>query len=307
MTQSPQQSATSQTSPASTRFHADSSPSLIEQQVDDTPTLRDWLHRTTLMLRCHQIASARLDAELLASFVLQHPRQWLHAHDDILLTKAQHKALQHLVARRCTHYPLAYLTQQKEFYRRDFYINSSVLVPRPETEMMIELLLQYARPHHRHLTDVGTGSGVVAITAKLEVPRLAVTACDIDPAALSVAQHNAASLHADITCQVSDLLGDAAHPYDIIMANLPYVDPDWRRDDRETAHEPQHALFAEAHGLALIYRLLEQTDRWLASHGLLILEADPCQHHAIIAEATRWQLQLLTTAGYAIALTKNLP
>ncbi len=272
---------------------------------DTSPsTINMWLTSAAIQLRAAQIASARLDAELLLGYVLRRPRSWLHAHDEVTLASHQQRNADRLLARRCNYEPLAYLTKHKEFYGRDFIISPAVLVPRPETETMIELLLHYRQPHHKRLIDVGTGSGVVAITSALELPDVYVEACDIDAAALAVARRNGTKLGALIQFYQSDLLSKAQHSYDIIMANLPYVDPSWQRDSRETAHEPQQALFAEEHGLDLIYQLLEQTDHWLAPHGLLILEADPCQYQAITTKAAQYHLRKLTSQGYAIAFTK---
>ena len=170
---------------------------------------------------------------------------------------------------------------------------------------MITLLLQLIQPIQRTIADVGTGSGILAITAQLELPQCKVDAYDISLEALAIAQHN--SKQHDTTSVhfiQSDLLAAAQQRYDVILANLPYVNPAWQRDDRETAHEPALALFAADDGLALISTLLTQTEQWLAPSGLLILEADPCQHSRIIARAAAHQLTHVRSEGYALAFTK---
>ena len=271
-----------------------------------SPTSVDtWLAAAAAQLRTAGIASSRLDSELLLSHVLQRPRHWLHAHGDSILLHEQHVQAEQLLARRLQHEPLAYLVRHKEFYGRDFAISPAVLVPRPETEQMITLLLQLIQPTQRTIADVGTGSGILAITTQLELPQCQVDAYDISPKALAIAQRNAQQHDAtSVKFIQSDLLAVAQQRYDVILANLPYVDPAWQRDDRETAHEPALALFTKDDGLALIFTLLAQTEQWLAPSGLLILEADPCQHSHIIARAAAHQLTHVRSEGYALAFTK---
>ena len=270
-----------------------------------SPTSVDtWLAAAAAQLRTAGIASSRLDSELLLSHVLQRPRHWLHAHGDSILLHEQHVQAEQLLARRLQHEPLAYLVGHKEFYGRDFVVLPAVLVPRPETEQMIALLLQLIQPTQHTIADVGTGSGILAITAQLELPQCKVDAYDVSLEALArhnSKQHGATSVH----FIQSDLLAAAQQRYDVILANLPYVNPTWQRDDRETAHEPALALFAKDDGLALISTLLAQTEQWLAPSGLLILEADPCQHSRIIARAAAYQLTHMRSEGYALAFAKQ--
>ncbi|MDO4660812.1 MAG: peptide chain release factor N(5)-glutamine methyltransferase [Candidatus Saccharibacteria bacterium] len=270
------------------------------------PTSVDaWLAVAAAQLRTAGIASSRLDSELLLSHVLQRPRHWLHAHGDSTLLHEQQVQAEQLLTRRLRHEPLAYLVGHKEFYGRDFVVSPAVLVPRPETEQMIILLLQLIQPTQRTIADVGTGSGILAITAQLELPQCQVNAYDISLEALAIAQHNAQQHGATSVHFIqSDLLVAAQQRYDVILANLPYVNPTWRRDDCETAHEPARALFAEDDGLALISTLLAQTEQWLAPSSLLILEADPCQHSRIITRAAAHQLTHVRSEGYALAFTK---
>ena len=272
-----------------------------------SPTSVDtWLAAAAAQLRTAGITSGRLDSELLLSHVLQQPRHWLHAHGDSILLHEQQVQAEQLLTRRLQHEPLAYLVGHKEFYGRDFVVSPAVLVPRPETEQMITLLLQLIQPTQCTIADVGTGSGILAITAQLELSQCQVDAYDISPKALAIAQHNAQQHDAtSVNCIQSDLLAAAQQRYDVILANLPYVSPTWQRDDRETAHEPALALFAKDDGLALISALLAQTEQWLAPSGLLILEADPCQHSRIIARAATHQLTHVRSEGYALAFAKQ--
>lgn len=279
---------------------------LMSHSTPSPTSVDTWLAAAAAQLRTAGIASSRLDSELLLSHVLQRPRHWLHAHGDSILSQAQHMQAEQLLTRRLRHEPLAYLVGHKEFYGRDFVVSPAVLVPRPETEQMIALLLQLIQPTQRTIADVGTGSGILAITAQLELPQCQVDAYDISPEALAIAQRNAQQHGAtSVKFIQSDLLAAAQQRYDVILANLPYVSPTWQRDDRETAHEPALALFAEDDGLALISTLLAQTEQWLAPSGLLILEADPCQHSRIIARAAAHQLTHVRSEGYALAFAKR--
>lgn len=196
------------------------------------PTSVDaWLAAAAAQLRTAGIASSRLDSELLLSHVLQRPRHWLHAHGDSTLLHEQYAQAEQLLTRRLRHEPLAYLVGYKEFYGRDFVVSPAVLVPRPETEQMITLLLQLIQPTQRTIADVGTGSGILAITAQLELPQCQVDAYDISPKALAIAQHNSKQHGATSVHFIqSDLLAAAQQRYDVILANLPYVSPTWQRD-----------------------------------------------------------------------------
>ncbi len=279
---------------------------LMRHSIPSPTSVDTWLAAAAAQLRTAGIASSRLDSELLLSHVLQRPRHWLHAHGDSILSQAHQMQAEQLLTRRLRHEPLAYLVGHKEFYGRDFVVSPAVLVPRPETEQMIALLLQLIQPTQRTIADVGTGSGILAITAQLELPQCQVDAYDISPEALTIAQRNAQQHGAtSVKFIQSDLLAAAQQRYDVILANLPYVNPAWQRDDRETAHEPALALFAKDDGLALISTLLAQTERWLAPGGLLILEADPCQHSRIIARAAMHQLTHVRSEGYALAFAKQ--
>jgi release factor glutamine methyltransferase len=153
------------------------------------------------------------------------------------------------------------------------------------------------------LIDVGTGSGALGITAKLLYPELQVTLSDTSRHALKIAEKNAKDLEADVSILRSNLLADYPFTANIIIANLPYVDLEWERSP-ETEHEPAEALFATNNGKALIYELLVQTKNTLIDGGSLILEADPEQHSAIIAEAKKYGLLLAQQDSYGMLFEK---
>lgn len=273
-------------------------------------TLSSWIDTATQQLSAAGILSARLDAELLLSHTLRKNRTWLHSHHDDILSERHKEIANARLDLRLDRVPVAYIIGHKEFYGRQFKVTTATLIPRPESEDLIELINQ-AVPKNQslldepplRLVDVGTGSGIIGITVKLEHPELDVTLADISRHALKVAETNAEQLHASVSLLISDLLGSYAFTADIIVANLPYVNPEWERSP-ETNHEPPTALFARNNGLALIFDLLPQTRLKLARGGKLILEADPEQHPAIIKEAAQYGLIHVTTLGYGLLFDK---
>ena len=232
--------------------------------------------------------------------------------------------IQHIIDQ--TGKPLAYVEGFAYFYGRKFKVDQNVLIPRPETEDIINL----AKPlKPTTILDVGTGSGCIAITLALELPDTKVTAVDISEPALKIARKNAQNHHQNfikfqvestnractnssetpklylekIEFQISDLCKNLQNQtFDLITANLPYVDPAWHwLDQTALSHEPQIALYAKNHGLALIKKLIQQAPDHLNPNGHLLLEADPSQHPAIIAYAAQHNLEHIETAGYILS------
>lgn len=253
-----------------------------ENSKPKAPKLKDWLAHAADQLQRVDINSARLDAELILCSVLNQNRTWLLAHDDMEVEAEVVALANRRLKQRLNREPLAYIFGSKEFYGRTFLVTPDVLIPRPDTEIMIELLTELVAANQAaSLVDVGTGSGAIAITAKLELPALAVTASDISPAALKVAADNASRLKAVIKLRHSNLLETINGSFDIICANLPYVDQAWQTSP-ETGFEPALALFADEGGLALIRQLISQAAQRQPSGGLLLLEADRRQHDDVI-------------------------
>jgi release factor glutamine methyltransferase len=272
-------------------------------------SIKDWLADATRQLVFAEIPSARLDSELILAHTLRHNRSHLHAHDDETLSERDLEIANARLALRLDRVPVAYIIGHKEFYGRHFRVTTATLIPRPESEVLIELLEQAVPKNlalldeNLRLVDVGTGSGALGITAKLQHPELQVTLSDVSRHALKVAEQNAQDLKADADILHSDLLANFPFIADIIVANLPYVDPAWERSP-ETNHEPADALFASSGGKALILRLITQTKNKLATGGYLILEADPTQHGAIIAYAKDYGLLLQEARDYGLLLQK---
>lgn len=280
-----------------------------ENSQQQTPAINDWLVEATRQLS-PTVPSARLDSELILAHTIRQPRSYLHAHPEEPLTARSIEIADARLALRLERVPVAYIIGHKEFYGRQFYVTTATLIPRPESESLIELL-KHAVPRNSslldetplRLIDVGTGSGSLGITAKLQYPELDVTISDISRHALTVAEKNAASLKADVTILRSNLLAQYPFAADIIIANLPYVDVEWERSP-ETDHEPAGALFAANNGKALIYELLVQTKDKLVNGGSLILEADPEQHDDIVKEAKKYGFLLSEKDGYGLLLEK---
>lgn len=269
-----------------------------------TLTVNQWLKDAAEELANVGIASALLDAEIILAHTLRKSRTWLHAHNDDTIDLRELDIANARLQLRLDRTPIAYIIGHKEFYSRLFKVTPSVLVPRPESEAIIELLKTYLPKEAKTLIDVGTGSGCLGITAKLELPQLDVTLADISRHALKVAEENAEAQNAAATALRSDLLAAIPSVYDAIIANLPYVDESWERSP-ETNHEPSLALFADDGGLALINRLLAQVPLHLSPNGIVLLEADPAQHQAIITNAKAAGLTHISTDGYAIGFRNN--
>lgn len=266
-------------------------------------TISSWLRENTEKLQKADIASARLDCLLLLEHVLEKPRDWLLAHDDTELSPNQLESLNKAIAQRKSHIPLAYIIGSKEFYGRDFFVNEDVLIPRPESEAIIEILKQIAKNQNINtIVDVGTGSGCLAVTAKLELGDVHVTALESSKAALKIARKNARRYGVGIRFIPSDLLSSfpgmpKTRPY-VIIANLPYV-PENLITSEEITKEPPEALFSGADGLNHYRRFWQQISNLPhLKPGHVITESLKDQHSSM--------LKLAKSADYTLKTTKDL-
>lgn len=253
--------------------------------------------------------SPRLDALLLLSHVQQKPRTYLLAHLDDTIEPVSLAHYQQIVSQRAAGTPIAYLIGRREFYGRQFQVNPSVLIPRPETEVIIEQL-KHILPQPHTILDVGTGSGCLAITAQLELGAT-VTACDLSPQALATAQTNATALRATIQFLQSNLLSKVTGQFDCMLANLPYLDQDAAADycgkttPTDLASEPKMALFAADGGKELIKQLIAQAPAHLSPHGHLILELNPEQLTPISDYAKAYRFSVVEAAPFTLHLQLN--
>ena len=266
-------------------------------------TIKDWLKQAAAELKSVNIDSYRLDAELILCHVLKKDRTYIHANPEQIISSDICQIANKHLKNRLRHVPLAYIFGIKEFYGRNFTVTKDTLIPRPESEGIINLLMELVGVSHKTLIDVGSGIGSLGITAKLELPNLEVKLIDISSKAIKVAKVNAKKLSAHVSFQKSDLLSFQKNNTDIIIANLPYVDKSWRCSP-ETAYEPSLALFAEERGLELVNKLIAQSSKIMSVNGLLILETDIKQHSDVIIFADKFGFKLLKTQGYAVAFIK---
>ena len=268
-----------------------------DEQPETATTLRQALTLATTQLTQNPDlqADARRDAELLLLHQLGITRAQLLADPTRELTPSQLAAYETAITRRLANEPVQYITGTQEFYGLPFHVTPAVLIPRPETELLVEAVLKrLPRNDYLLIADIGTGSGILAITLALHLPHAKITATDISPEALTIARQNAETHHvADrIHFIESDLLSAVPRvPFDAIVSNPPYVPT----ADRETLHpqvrdhEPATALFAGPTGLDIYSRLIPQAHAALTPGGLLALEIGHGQSEAIRQLLTGWQ------------------
>jgi len=250
--------------------------------------------------------SSSLDSEVLLSNILSKDRSWLHAHPEHALQRSDICKLEEQVARRVDGEPIAYIIGKKEFYGRDFAVNPDVLVPRPESESFIELLIELKNdksvPGFLHqVLDMGTGSGCLAITAKKEFPDMLVTATDTSVGALRTAIANAKQHSVSIVFKNQSLLNSDKQGYDVIIANMPYV-PDTMQD-RSIKAEPAEALFSGSDGLSHYRKLFKQLE---SKHIRFVMTESLSSQHGDIKElAIQANYDIVKTSGLVQLFSKN--
>ena len=271
----------------------------IVWKLTPATTVGGALNSATQRLQSAELDTPRLDAQVILAHVLGKDRSWLFAHHDYKLNKDEADAYTELIVRRMAHEPVAYLTGHREFYGLEFMVDQRVLIPRPETELLVDAVLDQIEmrtedlPPGRHIrvADVGTGSGAIALAVASNCPEAVVFATDVSDDAINVARENIKRL--DNRCQVRLLQGDLLEPLakkvdmervDIIAANLPYINSNdyscLAPGVRE--YEPQLALEAGPEGLDTIRRLLEQAPNHLNPNGIIFLEIGANQGGAVL-------------------------
>lgn len=259
-----------------------------------------------------------LDAELIALDVFaptNADRSWLMTHNVVKITTKLQQRADAMVKRRKNGEPLAYILRRKEFYGREFLVDRRVLIPRPETEELIELIKGLDLPKQPRFLEVGTGSGCIAITLALEFPQSYVLAGDISVRALAVAAQNDLRHEGRVDFVQSNLLSDiefdmGGERFDVIIANLPYVSRSWDWiDEKNLGFEPRSAIFARgSNGLALYQRFFSELEEREKLGELradyVVVEADPCQHYALSEVGEKHGFMLKKDAGFGM-LFKN--
>ena len=254
--------------------------------TSSTATLDYWINNSGL---------PRLEARMLLTHFADISHSYLIAHGDSILAETTLKILNQAAERRRAGEPLAYIIGQREFYGRSFIVSNAVLIPRPETEHLIDAALNRL-PKHGCVWDLGTGSGIIAITLACERPDASIWAADISQSALEIAQHNARLLGAQVQFGQGSWFKATPQPIkgniDLIVSNPPYIDQyDCHLKQGDLRFEPIQALTDFADGLQAIREIIQTAPQWLKNHGWLILEhgynqgfsvRNLLQHHGFI-------------------------
>jgi release factor glutamine methyltransferase len=265
--------------------------------------VQTFLRDATETLKQAEVPSAHLDCLVLLEDALAIDRAVILAHPETIISPPQLAQLNKHITQRSQHIPLAYIRGKAPFYGREFVVTEHVLVPRPETEIMIEILKTLPLPSKPTIADIGTGSGCVGITASLELPNAKVMLYDIDPEALRVASRNAQQLNANVTCYQADLLEQRPEA-DVFLANLPYV-PEHYSINKAAEYEPKHAIFAGSDGLNLYQLFWEQIATLPHSPTFVLTEALPLQHDQLANIAKSNGYHLTQTNGFVQLYKKS--
>lgn len=225
-----------------------------------------------------------LDASVLIAHILNKPRSWVMAHPELTLTNEQQTQLNESLIRLENGEPFPYTLGHWEFFTLDFDITPDVLIPRPETELLVEKAIVWLQESkvRRTIADIGTGSGAIAVSIATNIPDADILATDISPQALQVAKRNAEKLGVSkrvefVECDLlpnKDKFINNHLPFDLICANLPYIPTQALRQLPIFGHEPTLALDGGADGLTLFRRLLKMAPQWLAPNALILLEIE---------------------------------
>jgi release factor glutamine methyltransferase len=249
-------------------------------------TVLEVLQATTAYLKKHNVENSRLNAEHLMAHALGRKRIELYLDFERELTETELGPLRELVKRRSEGEPLQHLLGNVEFCGLTFLCDRRAMVPRPETEQLVELVEARIENRESRIVDVGTGSGVIAISLAAKFPEAKILAVDISDDALALAQENAATLNLKDRVQFlkSRLLENVEGAFDLIVANLPYISTQDRRTlSREVLHDPEVALFAGKRGDELVRELIDKAPTRLHPGGLLALEIGLGQSETLLS------------------------
>ncbi len=251
-------------------------------------TLGVWLPLAKARLSAAGIEAASLESHLLAAHIFRMDRAWVIAHPEVELNELAAEAL---LQRREAREPLAYILGWREFYGRRFSVSQAVLIPRQETEVLVEVMLDLSAVGP--VLDLCTGSGCIGITVKLERPSLDVYVSDVSPGALEVAEHNAEALHSDVHLILSDGF-DSLPPvqFEVIGSNPPYISTGESLMPEVSGFEPETALFSGPTGLEFYERIALQAPRHLKPNGFVAAEVGHTQSEAVaeIFSIKGWQV-----------------
>ena len=260
-------------------------------------TIKQWLDEAKVTLINTDTPS--IDSMVLLCDALDKNSAWVLAHWGEEVDPGTSKKLDVLLSRRQKQEPLAYIRGKQEFYGRDFYVDKRVLVPRPESETMVELAKKLCNKDTRiiQVADVGCGSGALGISLALETPRINLSMYDISEEALAVARRNATSHKIAAQYYCGNLLEPSQNRYDLLLCNLPYVPDDYEINE-PARHEPAIAIFAGIDGLELYRTLFEQLSSGEYGTPMVLTESLIFQHEEL--------QQIADTYGYTLVESQDL-
>lgn len=251
-------------------------------------TVADWLKQAQARLTGSENSSdscsdsPRLDAELLLMHILQVNRAWLFTWPEKELSQDQIAQLTALLERRAQGEPVAYLTGVREFWSLPLKVAPSTLIPRPDTETLIEWVLNLVLPEQTRAVDLGTGTGAIALALASEYSQWQVSAVEFNPEAVLLARDNAETLDLNIQVEQGSWFEPLAGSFDLIVSNPPYIDPqDHHLDQGDVRFEPRSALVAERKGLSDLEHIIENAPEYLSNNGWLLLEHGYDQAEAV--------------------------
>lgn len=244
--------------------------------------IKDLLEWTTRYFTDKGIDESRLEAEILLAHVLKKSRVFLYANYEAPVNQKEREIYRGNIIRRAKGEPIAYITGHREFMSLDFIVSPDVLIPRPETELLVETAIEIVvEGGLKKICDIGTGSGAISVSLAYYLDDIKMFASDVSAAALSIARENAQRYERDISFFCGDLMEPFTmmENFDLITANLPYISPTQMKiiDKQVKEYEPIIALEAEDDGLALYRRLLPQAKKLMNTGAFILLEIDPGQ------------------------------
>lgn len=268
-------------------------------------TINNALNWGEAELRSVNIATFKLDASILLSKACQVSNVWLIAHGEDLINKSQLELYKKFIQRHVLGEPIAYITSIKEFFGLNFNVNPEVLIPRVETEAMVEQIVKLDKKGLKFL-DLGTGSGAVAVAIAKNTKFLEINAADISEEAINIAKHNAKKLTPNKSIKFirSNLFSNLDAKFDIIAANLPYVIPSLS-NKKNLSYEPAIALYGGCDGLDIYRDFFKDVNNYLNNNGIIFCEADPAQYNKLEKLAKAEDLKLSKITEYISAFIKD--